>query len=242
MEQCIGLDGMFYEGAEILMFPPAVLNACEKIADAIKGLKRQAKAIGVDPAEGGDKTAMVAVDEMGIIEIVARKTPNTAVIPGEVLQFMRQHNVIAENVLFDRGGGGKQHADRLRQQGYKVRTVGFGEPVQLDLKRGQYQLETRKNIKEQKYVFKDRRAQMYGELMELTQEGYGIPAEYTELRRQLAPIPKTYDEEGTLVLLPKGGEGGLIELLGHSPDEADALVLAVHGLMHKPIRQVAGSA
>ena len=240
MEQCIGLDGEFYEGKQILMFPPTVLNACERIAETLKSLKRTARAMGVDPAEGGDKTAMVIVDEMGIIEVYSRKTPNTAMITSETLAMMRQYKIEPRNVLFDRGGGGKQHADRLRQQGYNVRTVGFGESPQLELKRGHYQLEARKDLKEQKYVYKDRRAQMYGDLMLLTEQGFGLPKEYPEVRFQLHKIPKTYDEEGTLVLLPKGGEGGLIELIGHSPDEADALVLAVHGMLHKPIRQTAG--
>jgi hypothetical protein len=48
-----------------------------------------------------------------------------------------------------------------------------------------------------------------------------------------------YDEEGRMMLLPKSRKPGgnatqktLTELIGHSPDEADALALAVHAMLH----------
>ena len=60
------------------------------------------------------------------------------------------------------------------------------------------------------------------------------------MRQELSPIPRTYDEEGRLYVLPKnkpisrtGKESPtrtLIDLIGHSPDRADALVLAVFGM------------
>jgi len=53
--QCIGLDAEFYEGAETLLFPPEWLNLAEELHREIKvsHSKRVAKAIGIDPAEGG---------------------------------------------------------------------------------------------------------------------------------------------------------------------------------------------
>lgn len=237
IRQCIGLDAEFYEGAELLLYPPEWLNRAERIAAELP--QRKAQTIGVDPAEGGDSTAMAAVDEQGLIELVSKKTPNTAVITGEVLAFMQRHQVAAENVLFDRGGGGKQHADRLRQQGYPVRTVAFGESLVPEIRRGLSPVAQRKEQREEHYAYKNRRAQMYGllsERLDPTNSGFGLPAKYGELRRQLAPIPRQYDSEGRLTLPPKSKRDKndkrqtLTDLIGCSPDEADALVLAVYGL------------
>ena len=37
IRQCIGLDAEFYEGAELLLFPPEWLNRAEQLAARIKG-------------------------------------------------------------------------------------------------------------------------------------------------------------------------------------------------------------
>ena len=256
VRQCIGLDGVFYQGAEVLLFPPDWLNRAAEIARSLVGKVRHAKAIGIDPAEGGDKTAMAAVDEMGLVELVSRKTPNTAEITGEALAFMRKHNVSADHVVFDRGGGGRQHADRLREQGYNVRTVAFGEPLTLEPKRGMVLIEERKEIREDRYVYKDRRTEMYHILSQLldpveTPDGWGIGIEQAALRNQLAPIPKLMDDKGRYWLPSKGtitdqmkerNVKTLIDIIGHSPDEADAVVMACWRMLYAPKRAKAGAA
>lgn len=257
MRQCIGLDAEFYEGAEAFLYPAEWLNRAERIADLLDmssggPLARRVKAIGIDPAEGGDKTSMCAIDEYGVVELISKKTPNTNVIVGEALAFMRKHNVSPLNVCFDRGGGGKQHADRMRDNGYPVKTVGFGESPTLDLRRGISPIKARQDIREEKYAYKNRRAEMYGILRNLldpaaNERGFGIPARYSELRKQLAPIPLQYDGEGRLTLPPKhkksatSTEVTLTEIIGHSPDEADALVLATFVMCGKVRRVVAGA-
>jgi hypothetical protein len=263
IKKSIAIFGEFYEGAEILMFPPEWLDRAEKIAEELKGEFRRGLAIGIDPAEGGDKTVMAVVDDMGLIEIRSKQTPDTSVITGEAIAFMREYQVKPENVLFDRGGGGKQHADRLRAQGYNVRTVGFGDSLTPDPSLASQSTRSRLEQKEERYFYTNRRAQMYGELREVLDpargfgyrppilvdgemvtmtepgRGFGLPAEYSDLRFQLAPIPLLSDGEGRLRMLPKNKkdkdskEKTLSELIGRSPDEADALVLALHGLLHK---------
>lgn len=91
------------------------------------------------------------------------------------------------------------------------------------------------------YVYTNRRVEMYG-LLHLRMMpdgkygGFAIPKQYYELRRQLSVFPKQYDAEGRLTLPPKRNTNktsktpSLEDLIGHSPDEADALVLAVFGL------------
>lgn len=254
VRQTIGLDAAFYVGAGVLLFPPAWLDEAARISRLTRQ-QRRATAIGIDPAEGGDKTAMAAVDELGLIELVSKKTPDTSVITGEALAFMRRHGVEPERVAFDRGGGGKEHADRLRSMGYAVRTVAFGESLMMEPKRGMRLVEERLDNREERYAYKNRRAEMYGTLSTMIDPVMGskvfaIPGDeagpqYADLRRQLSVIPKEYDGEGRLSLPPKNkreGQSGkcLIDLIGHSPDEADAVVLAVHAMLSKVKRAVAG--
>lgn len=267
-QQCVSLDADWYEGAEVKLFPKDWLDRAEQLADELGERRRTARGIGLDAAEGGDNTSMVAVDEYGVIDLVSKKTPDTDVIAGELLAFMIKHRVHASRVCIDRGGGGKQVADRLRKLlrdrineadefhpwtlGWNVRTIAFGSGVEEDPHYGSTPVTTtvedadgRLDIVEARYAFKNRRAQMYGELSDL--KNFAIPRMYPQFRQQLAPIPKSRDGEGRLFLLPKGKskpgskEPTLTELIGHSPDEADALVLAVHAMLHRGTRRMAGA-
>lgn len=259
IRQCIGLDGLFYEGAEVLLYPPEWLNRAEQLADAldlaIPRHERIAEAIGVDVAEGGDDTAWSAIDRMGLIELIWKQTSDTSVIHGDTLAFMRRHHLLdsPEKVIFDAGGGGKQHADNLRAAGYDVQTVAFGEAATKPLRYGKKVMSERRDEKEERQMYNDRRAEMYGTLRWLMEpttgaKGFAIPAEYVMLRQELAPIPLLYSREGKLRLPPKRrinpntntGEKSLIDLIGWSPDRADSLMMAVWLLFVKPAVRVAG--
>ena len=253
--QCIGLDAKFWEGSESLLYPPQWLNRSSTYAAelSIQKVPRRARAIGIDPAEGGDKTTMAAVDEYGLIEMVSRKTPDTSVITKEALAFMYKHGCTADCVMFDAGGGGKQHADRLRDQGHMVRTVAFGGAATPKLIFTQRTIDEREGDSERRYIYKNRRAEMYGILRRLVDpsdeilpgySSFGIPESQTELRRQLSLMPLMYDNEGCLMMLSKGktrlgdklreprkATKTLTEIIGHSPDESDALVIATFCMM-----------
>lgn len=257
IRQCVSLDARFYEGAEILMFPPLWLDVSRRTAQALTGKQRRAKGIGIDTAEGEDMTSMAATDEYGLIELVSEQTPDTNVIIGKVLAFMRKHNVPPEYVLFDRGGGGRQHADRLRDMGYGVRDIGFGENLNLAPRRGLVMVEERLDNRAERYAYLNRRAQMYHDLRLLLDPArsqmkpplpiFAIPGSYENLRSELSPIPLLYDAEGRIRMLPKrrknpdSKEKCLEELIGHSPDEADATVLSVHAWLYEPSVTTAGA-
>jgi hypothetical protein len=261
VRQSIGLKAQFWEGASVLLYPTLWLNRAENQALAAACHLRPAEAIGVDTAEGGDSTALAAINRWGLKELISMKTPDTSVIPNFTLAFMRKHGVPPEAVMFDNGGGGKQHADALRSRGYDVRGVSFGEPISMEMRRGVKLFSERVDTQQEKFVYRNRRAQMYGLIREAIDpardavalglhvgganpEGFSIPAEYANLRRELAPIPLLYDAEGRLFLPPKHPPPGadeqkrrntitLVKLIGHSPDEADALAIALYCLLHK---------
>lgn len=245
IRQTVSLDAEFYRGAEVLLFPPETLNAANQAADILTG-RRKGLTMGVDPAEGGDDTVWTIIDNQGVIEQVSEKTPDTNIITGRTIALMNEYSVPANKVFFDRGGGGKQHADRLRAQGYAVESVAFGEavkPANRFERRMKFRGE-RVEAEEDRYVYKNRRAEMFhmaSLLLESSEElgQFAIPSRFTELRRQLAPIPKLFDEEGRLYLPPKrkrdekDTRDTLEDLIGCSPDEADSFVLAVYGLKAK---------
>ncbi len=266
-------DAEFYEGQEVRLFPADWLRLAGRPELWELCRAHPAECIGIDPGEGGANTSMAAVNRYGVKELVSKKTPNTAVITSEAKMFGARHGVSPEKWIFDRGGGGKQHADRLLAEGFPVRTVAFGEGIVPELRRGTNTLEIRKDIREDHYAYKNRRAEMYGELRLLIDPavgpahfglgsvqggprptGFAIPdagGAYAELRRQLGPIPLVYDQEGRLELPPKNNRPGaqkastsvvsLTDLLGCSPDEADAVVLGIHGMLHKKLRPRVGA-
>lgn len=239
------LDAEWYEGEEIKMFPPEWLKRSQELEP-----KREGSCyLGIDTAEGGDDTVWTVVDKYGIITQDTRKTRNTALIKGITLGLMKTYDIDPDNVLFDRGGGGKEHADYLRASGYDVRTVGFGEiPHSADeFEFGMRQPEERSELKEERYMFKNVRVQMYWILRnqfnpDFPSGGYfHVPERYTELIRQLKVLPILYNEEGRMYLPPKDKptetyKGQTIrQMLGdRSPDQADSLALAIFAREHKP--------
>jgi hypothetical protein len=267
--QAAGLDAVFYAGPDAKMFPPDWLRRARNMAELydLKGAKRTARGIGVDPAEGGDNTAIAVVDEHGLLDLRYAKTPDTSSVKGQVLAMMRKWNVPPERVCFDRGGGGKQHADYLRAAGYGVKTVGFGSSIEREPQRGMVQPEVRAEDKEQRYAYKDRRAQLYHALRLLLdpyeglaverpplpgeeplavsrRQTFALPERFRELFDELAPIPFTEDVEGVVYLIPKDKpnpnyKGPTLKgLIGHSPDLADALVLAVFAMQQEELFEI----
>jgi len=249
-----GLDAEFYEGEEVRMFPQEWLSKSQQFADDLdndKDLVRNGRrTLGIDTAEGGDDTVWTIVDKLGLLEQISMKTRNTAKIKGQTIALIKKHGIEHSDVLFDRGGGGREHADYLREQGYDVASVGFGEaPTAADQwDAGWTQPDERKELSEEKYAYKNKRAQLYGTLRQaidpdrklMGDHVFAIPSRYTELIRQLEPVPLQYDGEGRMVLPPKDKptetyKGATIkQMLGRSPDQSDSLVLAVFAQVFVP--------
>lgn len=245
--QCIGLDAKFYVGAAVMLFPPTWLQRAVIRHREIGSRGRLGKALGVDSAQGGDNTSYAVVDEIGLIELTSKKTFDTTVIVQDVQELITRYRIDPRRVCFDLGGGGKQHVDVLRKKGINVRTVAFGESLMMEPKHGMRLVAERLENREERYVYTTRRTQMYVEfsnLLDPTSEAFALPpASHSEAHRrlmfQLSKIPKLLDDKGRYWLPSKGvkteqmkkrGIKTLMEIIGHSPDEADAVVLAVYGL------------
>lgn len=237
--RCVGLEARYYEGPSLKLFPPDRLAASAANAARLAGTKRRAKAAGVDPGEGAAETALYAADELGVVDELCIRTPDTSDIPALIVGFLEKNGVPDHMCLMDRGGGGKQAYDQLRKMGRKVRTLAFGSPPAVDGRT--------KDAAVEQAAYRNVRAQMYGELSDLIAAGFAIPLHMQELRRQLAAVPRLRDGEGRLWLPPKQarGPGGremtMTQLVGCSPDRSDALVLAVHSLLHPERKAQAGA-
>lgn len=258
MRQSIGLDARFWRGAEVRLFPDSWFENAEKLARGIVWKRSGARwCLGVDAAEGGDNTAWVVAGEQGCPFMRSKKTPDTENIPGETIALMREWNVDPEGCGFDRGGGGYQHARTLRSRGYPVRTVAFGERAVLEPKRSMTTFPERVESREEGYVYRNRRAEIFHELA--NDKGFAIPHEILHrkradggpgLRDQLAKFPLLIDDNGRYWLPSKGvvtdemrnrGVKTLTEIIGCSPDEADALGVA-HWVLKNPQRRARAGA
>ncbi len=236
------LYGHFNEGSEDRMFPFEWLKAAEEAWAAVQELRAMGlggpRYMGIDVAGGGrSETVWYVIDRLGIVFVKVKDTPDTSVIVDDTRKLMAEYNITAKNVAFDYGYGGKMYADLMRRAGQRVRAVNFGEGAR------------------DKKTYQNRRVEMYGRLRDAfnplkqskveTEDGgerwdrcMAIPGDgdagYNfELREELAMLPLMYDAGGKMVMLPKsrpsGGRGTMRtidEMLGRSPDRADALALA----------------
>ena len=249
IKKTVSLKAEFYKGREVMMYPPDWLSVAFKNHRKIKAGSRVALGIGVDTAEGGDSTVWAASDELGLIRTMPMKTPDTSVIPNRTLVFMRMMGLDPDNkmdcgkVIFDTGGGGKQHADVLRAAGYPVRTVGFGEAATRanEPKPGTKTKDETKKEKDISYECRNKRAEIALRLRKrldpsIKETQFAISPRENKLLEQLRPIPLTYDEEGRYKLPPKRKRSEkdtgptLTQIIGYSPDEFDAVGLSVYAM------------
>ncbi len=95
------------------------------------GIHTGYKVLGVDPAAGGDNSAIVL--KSGNLQEVLfnQKMPNTMDLVGVVME--HYHKWHADMVVIDKTGVGQGVFDRLRDLGYNVRGVSFGERSEDDM-------------------------------------------------------------------------------------------------------------
>lgn len=83
------------------------------------------KILGVDPAAGGDNSA-IDLKSGNLLEVLFnQKMPNTMDLVGVIMEMYTKHR--CDMISIDRSGVGQGVYDRLRDLGYNVRGVSFGE-------------------------------------------------------------------------------------------------------------------
>ncbi len=193
------LDGDFYHGALVRLYPDEWLDLSEALArELLKGIdpeteepiERAPTHLGLDLAQGGgDLTVWSLIDDRGLLEQHCEDTPETMHIAGKTIEYIREHNLSPSNVILDAGGGGKQVSDRIREQGYNVEAVAFGKAATDST------------------AYANMRNELFGMLryaLDPKHGGFAIPEEYIDLRHELSVMPIRYDSEGRLALPKKG--------------------------------------
>jgi hypothetical protein len=102
------------------------LQACFSSSNEHSGYK----IIGVDPAAGGDHSAIV-LKSANLQEVLFnQKLQNTMDLVVQVSEFYRKHR--ADYIVVDKTGIGQGVYDRLKDMGFNVRGVSFGEKSEDD--------------------------------------------------------------------------------------------------------------
>lgn len=89
------------------------------------------KVLGVDPAAGGDNSALV-VKSGNLQEIVFnQKLQNTMDLVGVIMETVKEYKI--DYIVIDKSGVGQGVFDRLKDLDYPVRGVSFGEKSEDDM-------------------------------------------------------------------------------------------------------------
>lgn len=161
------------------------------------------KVMGVDVARfGGDRSAICCRHGLAVMPVQTYKGLDTMTFAGVVIKAMNKFNPDA--VFIDSGAMGAGVIDRIRQLGYHCIDVAFGGKATDD----------------SRYV--NKRTEMYFKLTEFIKKDSGAIPKDAVLQEELANVYYGFDNRGRLKLRSKEE---IKEVLGRSPDMADALAL-----------------
>lgn len=192
-------------------FPPGQSNALLGVEDVTKAATRglqqrdyvdEVKILGVDVARFGDDTSEIILRQ-GKASFRPRtlRKMDTMHVAGEVALSIEKHDPDA--VFIDVGGLGAGVVDRLKQLGFSVIGINFGESA----------------ISETQYV--NRRTEMWWKMADWVRAGGCIPDD-AELRADLVGPTYAFDGNNRIALERKKD---IKKRLGRSPDKGDGLCL-----------------
>lgn len=164
--------------------------------------------LGLDVAGlGADNDALVICDKYGVREYVVKNIQNTF---EKVSIIENEHNrfkVLAGNVDTT-GGYSLGLMDVLRTKNLNYNGINFGQKALNEA------------------LYPNVRTEMYIEAAKTIKEGFWVP---DEAKEEFLAIESTINNKGQLALVPKD----LIKKqLGHSPDLADSICLAIYAMNH----------
>lgn len=175
-------------------------------------MKKQAygiRKLGIDCAgSGGDYNVFVVTDDTSILEIVSEQIADTYKLYNIANELIKKYDIRRVNIDTT-GGFGNGLLDMLKhnKSGLLVNGVNFAQ-------------------KPTNEIYVNARAEMYFNLADKIRAGFFIDNE--KIREALQYTTYQINGSGKTLLCPKGN---IKELIGHSPDEADALALSLYDLL-----------
>jgi hypothetical protein len=164
--------------------------------------------LGIDLSGlGCDKNMFTVVSKYRIEEQTGIEKADTFELTQIAENLIRKWNVKAIRIDIT-GSTSCGLLDMLKSKGYSVEGVNFAQKAYDD-------------------KYSNARAEMYGELSLAIKTGMYIEDE--DIKTQLAYTTVFVNQSGRLQLVKKAD---IKELIGHSPDEADSLALAIYALNH----------
>ncbi|MFA5403247.1 MAG: terminase family protein [Candidatus Omnitrophota bacterium] len=180
--------------------------------DRLLGIKRfpgeMRKVISCDPSQGGDECVIMAFENTEAVETKIMHIKDTMLIAGEIAVMMNRYET--NLCAIDSIGIGAGICDRLRELGKDVEYINSAETAG------------------EEHRFANRRAEMWWYAMEQIRKGNVAYPKDAELRRELSSVHcRVVSSNGKIQLEPKDKTK---ELLGRSPDRADAFVYGLWAL------------
>ena len=155
---------------------------------------------------GCDSDCVIVIDETGVVEYQLDNSLNTQQKTAMISMVWNKYR-IADNYVDNTAGFGKGSIDLCAEKNIKLNGVNF-------------------SAKPFKDEFPNLRTECYMELASAIRAGLYVPE---EIRPEILAQRMFIDNRGRVALVPKE----LVKKqLGHSPDSADALALAVYAMNH----------
>lgn len=198
----VRVRGMFPSAGSKQLIPIDLIEEAARRNISEQEVKRQPVVLGVDVARFGDDRTVLAVRQgLWLKDITTFSGLDTMAVAERVMQAVWKHKPDA--VFIDGGAMGAGVIDRLRQLNYQVSEVNFGGSA-VDAER-----------------YANIRTEMYVKCKDWLMAGGGLP-DIPDLKAELSVVEYDFNARGKIILAPKED---IKELLGRSPDLADAVVL-----------------
>lgn len=163
---------------------------------------------GLDVAGlGADNDSMVIIDKYGVKEYHVRNIQDTFEKAGDIGKLYDKYTVLAGNADAT-GGYSLGLVDVLKKKNIVLGRINFGQ----------------KAFNEELYP--NARTEMYLEAAKCIREGFWVP---DEAKEEFLAIESTINNKGQIALIPKEI---IKKQLGHSPDLADSIALAIYAMNH----------
>jgi hypothetical protein len=202
----VRVRGIFPKGGDMQFIPSDIVFTAQKRGTG-RYLGDDPLICGVDMARGGDDNCMIQfrrgydAKSERVYRIPGEKSRDSMKVVSLLTMLFDRHK--PDVIFMDKGSMGGPIGDRLRQLGYNVFDVGFGDNADND------------------QLYKSRTAEMGAKCKQWLMDGGSIPDDQ-QLEKELTSRDFGHNDKDQLVLERKKD---MKKRLGVSPDWADALYL-----------------